>query len=331
MPWYLDLVAVGLMAVAGIGYMQVYYRWLMKSTPMTKDGYKVQFSRLMLLEAEWKLEKKGEEENLNLMALQVGGYKFDSSMVLKLLIYYGIASLAEYWLGGFLNALALTSGYAIATLGMAHYHMRKNYQMALVHISQLPIAAPAEFRQYGLYAWNPFDLKSALEKLESLNIRKNYLTSKVQNIQRHSKIHRFGRTSPGEETEIGSMVEETDSIARHIEALTTCIKEELLTNDDFLIAEAGNKPKQLEKNVEGAPVSPEPEESGSPHHIEVMKGIASNPNLPAEVAERAEKLVKKHDAQEAERQRQKEIADALISIETVEKYYEADEEKGMTT
>lgn len=351
MTWYMDLVAILLMAVAGIGYMHAYYSWLMRSTPLTKDGYKVRFNRLMKLEGEWRLGNKFKEQNLNLRALQEETSSFDSSMILKMLVYYSLTSLVIWVTDWSIYAVALTAGYWIVTLGLAHIEMRKNYKMALVHISQLPITAPAEFQQYGRYAWNPFDLKSALEQLYSLRIQERNLQKSAEETK-----HRISQVSNDQvlfdleenlpsnlrgvdkvshhilldlEEGLSCLLQDVDNVTRHIQGLTTCIQEELLTNDDSLIAKSGNETKQRQPNVVTPPESSETEEpidSKLPYHIEEMKGIASNPNLPRDVVERAEKLVKKHDEQEVERKRQAEIDEALVSIKTVENFYEKNEE-----
>ena len=59
-----------------------------------------------------------------------------------------------------------------------------------------------------------------------------------------------------------------------------------------------------------------------PHHIDRMRTLAESTSLPSEVRGRAERLVKEHEATEKERAKENELAEALLEIETVEKYYE---------
>lgn len=330
MPWYLDIVALGAMLVTGRGYMKGYHWKLMRSKAITKDGFKIRFNELMLLESKRNLGKE-EEKFLNLTKRQKEDYRFDTGMGSRLFLYYGVSSLAAFWLGDVIIPLAMTGGYALAVLGMAHYNMHSNYKVGLRHIGQLDIAVPIEWRKHGLYAWNPYDMRGALNQLDSLKKELKHVEQVEKDAHQELAQYSGGIATLTDKNELEGYRNAVDSVKRHIEALTTCIQEELLL--DKVPPYLQDHPEILEMKaeviLEKTAIPMAVEEKAEPHHIEVMKEIASNPDLPAEVAERAEKLVKKHDEQEAERKRQSAIDEALLSIETVEKFYEKNEEKVM--
>ena len=235
----------------------------------------------------------------------------------------------EQWVFEPIDNLSMTAGYGLGLLLYAHYGMRKQYRLGIAEVKQLSVTAPEEYREQGSYAWNPFNVQALLQEMELKKVDKWDLEQKVKRYRIEGDKYGFEFSTPSQKKLWEEAVQKLHAVERNIEAMKTCMNEELLTHKtpDYLVGVLNNDLKRLEASPTKQLESPMTVTPESPHHIEVMKEIASNPNLPTEVAERAERLVRLHDENELERKRQVAIDEALLSIETVEKFYEKNEEE----
>lgn len=64
------------------------------------------------------------------------------------------------------------------------------------------------------------------------------------------------------------------------------------------------------------------EKAEAPYHIEMMKAIASDNEIPDELKEQAKELILRHNEKEIAQQREAKINQAKLEIETVSKYYD---------
>jgi hypothetical protein len=320
MPWYLDIILmIGLVIGCHIALTKDAKKRV--AVPVkTKDGYSVG-----ILEMQ-KIEQKRTLTGNNKWRSIMGNLYLPGTTEDFMSITLFITGLSYVLVGNTLDYFFLIPNEVmgfLAIIGMFYWSyvaMKQCVSEASDFIGQLYIDAPSDFKQYGQYVKNPFDVFETLTELQVEEEEWEKMKTR-RDIQGRELIE-LNRKGDGERLEY--LENQLTLIGKKVTLRAGLLTKNLLTDNPPAvireIIEANQK--LLEPLVESElkePKSVEPKKN-LPHYIEVMKEITLNPHLPSEVIQEAQDLIDAYESDEAKRKRQKVVDDALLEINTAKKY-----------
>lgn len=330
MPWYIDLVMMAILCTVGTVLSVVSMKESLEAKLLTKDGYKVTIPQIR------ELEKKRTFNAHTFFHMSANLFTskadiFGISLVMALLGYAIIGNIVEYFLP-VENAIAgvLTM---VFMLWMFYSDTRKSYKESASFIEQLSIESPEEFKQYGAFAKNPLDAQAVMKEL--VKLEEEWERTQTLRDDQERKVAELEKENEGNESEWLQLQRKNlahlEDNLRHLSSNMT-VKAGLLSKN--LLTD--NPPKGIQELIEAKQsvvqmtmeASSEEELSTEviqerkavPHYIEVMKAIVLNLNLPEAVRDEAQALVVAYEESEENQERQREIDNALLEIQTVKRF-----------
>lgn len=321
MPWYWDIILIGALSVVSSILFANYSKKLAERPLITKDGYTVMVNQLVEIEKKSTFNRR-EFRNLYTSSFTHFGEACVVVLLSSLLIYATMGNLIG-WLTPVTNESIGVMFIALSFLMFIHDN-RKSKRLLTTYVSNMKMEAPEEFKEYGRYAKNPFDVKDAMRKIAELE--EEWDKTKTHRDDQQRKISEYQKN--GQSTEWLQTLQEglehlNHSLTRTGSEITMqvgLISENLLTDTPSRLLMEIIQDKQAEEQSgkdEGLNLS----SKNVPHYIAVMKEIASNHHLPEDIRARAERVIDTHLKKEVEKEKESEIKKSLIEIETVERYY----------
>lgn len=307
MIWYYDLLLIlGISIVSSIALSKRKPK-IKKTMAETKDGYHVTVKEMVDLE-----EKRAFGEELLKAKL---GTESDSESGEVILILFFLGLFGAYVVIGniidhFLHIPNEVFGSSfILAFFLALYQAEKAFmQNGIQFIGELTIEAPGDMKQYGAYVKNPFDVHTTIAKMKEFEEK-----WEVQKTRRDKfALESVDDQSKRRQERLEKLDKELESISKKITVQAGLLATNLMTDnpsDDIrAIIEANQKP-DLARSTKSVP-----------HYIGVMKEIALNVDMPDDVREEAQELVNAYETKEIDREKEKEINEARLEIETVKKH-----------
>lgn len=308
MIWYFDLLLIFGLSIASIIALVKAVPKTDKTVAKTKDGYSVTVKQMLELE-----EKRAFGESV--LKRKLGEMASDTDIVELLMTLYAFGLFVFYILLGNLidhffpvpNEL-FACAFVLAFFFIFYKVEKASMQEGVDFIKELTIEAPPEMKQYGAYVKNPFDIYGTMTKMKE---------SEEKWERKKTRRDRFvleagENPSIQKRDELKKLDKELEVISKKITVQAGLLATNLMTDnpsDDIRsIIEANQKPDlaRATKSV--------------PHYIGVMKEIALNVDMPDDVREEAQELVNAYETKEIDREKEKEINEARLEIETVRKH-----------
>lgn len=309
MPWYLDIVSFVIVLVVFETFLTKKKTALFKRNYETKDGYQVNTKQLNEFYkyktfsnyVENPIEKLSDSIESSKSGLSAFGY-----LVLTVLAY-GVIGNGLSMLVGVPNEWV---GYLV--LVVAIFNEIKTYvpieKELETWVGQLMIETPKEYSAYGRYVKNPIDVRETIQILEEEKRHLDIATTRRDEYALKRKEF-GGRRYPKEN--LAHLENRVSKHSKEITVLVGKLKKNLLTDNPTGIVE-----EILHANQKPSLVS---HTKRTPHHIEILQNISSNDGLPDNVRLEAQSLLDIHKEEELDEQKQREIDEALLDINTVKK------------
>lgn len=307
MPWFTEIAMLIPVVVAVSGYLKSVEHFTLRKKVKSKEGVVLHLGRTLALEERRNhaIQIQGDEAFLAIR-------KWGEDILLQLSFHATVVYLMTTAIAVFsptVSPFIVTSGVIIGHAMSRHRDLALATKKALPYINNLVVLTPPAYQQYGMYSKNPFDVTGMLDEITDV-------TQRQQELLEQQTL----------ENEMDSVdYSETELALNWIDS-TLSSTNESLQRGGFLVDEVpsyiiqevtdANMPVPIEEIIEVTETFDE-----TPHHIQAMMKIASNPSLPPDITSRAEQLIVDHTETNKDRKRQEEIQEALASIETVEKYY----------
>ena len=307
MIWYFDLLLMAVLSIVSLIVLVVKVPKTEKTMAETNDGYTVTVKQMVELE-----EKRALGENVLTKILS----EFDGESAVELLMtlyflglfvfYVCIGNLINHF-GGIPNEIFGCS-FVLLYFGILYKVAQATMQSGVKLIKELNIEAPIEMKQYGAYVKNPFDIYGTIKNMKEWEEK-----WEVKKTRRDKYLFESGDSPSDSRLEgLEKLDKELEFISKKITVQAGMLSTTLMTDnpsDDIRsIIEANQKPDlaRATKSV--------------PHYIGVMKEIALNTDMPDDVREEAQELVDAYETKEIDREKEKEINEARLEIETVKKH-----------
>lgn len=333
MDWVIEIVfSLGVFILfAGEYYSED--RQARKTVGKTADGYHLS------VETAYSLQKKANTLTYGVTAL---GQEKEGLVSIETKL------MSSAMIGLFLVATAITdnTGYFIPIVGFPFialcywlsFELKREVKKAKLEIGKVTLLAPEETKDLGKYVTNPFASKLNQELFLStyqiIQRKKQERQDYFDQLLRHKKdVWAINKSlEPLPQSQIDKLDERADRVyensilnyQKELEEIVSKNGEEFFTNElpvgfsldvPALPEETAKIEPKME--VELALV----EDAGMPHHINVIKGISLNTNLPDDVRERANRFIESYEEEQMKKEHEEELAQALLELATVEKYY----------
>lgn len=308
MIWYFDLLLIFGVSIASIVAFVMAVPQADKTPAETKDGYKVTVRQMLELEEKRALGNAILKE-------KIGDTGNDSDLFDLLMTLYAFGLFLFYILLGNLidhyfpipNEL-FGCAFVLAFFFIFYKVEQASMQAGVDFIKELSIEAPPEMKQYGAYVKNPFDIygtmtkmKESEEKWERKKTRRDRFVLEAGDNPSIQKLD-----------ELKKRDKELELISKKITVQAGLLATNLMTDnptDDIRAIIAENQKPDMARATKSVP-----------HYIGVMKEIALNGDMPDDVREEAQALVNAYETKEVDREKEKEINEARLEIETVKKH-----------
>lgn len=337
MLWYFDLLGMAVFCVIGTILLTLQKKEGREAVVMTKDGYPVTIPQMLELEKKRTFNNNELEVLARNMFTSRGDF-ISIGLIVSLLGYVIVGNILELLFPLFQNGV-VGIGFMAFMLATFYFESEKSFKESVVFIGKMSIESPEEFKHYGKYAKNPFDVHDTMRQLmkheedwEKTQTLRDNQKRKVEEIVKDS-------TSNGSEwLEYQYQKETLEHHEKHLHKLggemtlkAGLLSKNLLTDNPSKAIKSIVDAKVLAEQSAAEETPPESslEEISEalleptkpvPHYIEVMKEIVLNPNLPKEVTDEAQALVDAYEKNEENQERQREIDNALLEIQTVKQY-----------
>lgn len=308
MIWYFDLLLFLGVIIACFVLYGVFLPKQEKTKVRTLDGYEVTLKEMVMLEQKRALHDAE-------LTKELSGITGDSDALEPLTLLYGLGMLVVYaFIGSLFNHfLGIPNELFGVAFTLFFFTCCFLYDKACIKrgvefVQKLSIEAPPEWKQYGAYAKNPFDVYNTLTKMTKEEEQWELLKTRLED-------HRLKLSVEDEAVESERLTKkekELEIVSKRITVHAGLLANSLMTDNPSAEVRA-----ILEANLQKVVV---PLKTLSPHYIEVMKEITLNIALPEDVRKQAQELVDAYSNKEVEREKEKMIADALLEIETVKKH-----------
>lgn len=309
MPWYLDIVSFVVVLIILETFLIKKKTALLKRNYETKDGYQVNTKQLNEFYKyktfshyiENPLEKMSNSIESSKSGLSAFGYLFLTVLAYSV-IGNGLSlllSVPNEWIGYLVLIIAIVN--EIRT----YIPLEKELE---TWVGQFMIETPKEYSAYGRYVKNPIDVKETIKILEEEKRQLDIATTRRDEYALKRKEF-GGRRYPKEN--LAHLENRVSKHSKEITVLVGKLKKNLLTDNPTGIVE-----EILQTNQKPSLVS---QIKQTPHHIEILQNISSNDGLPDNVRLEAQSLLDSHKEEELDEQKQREIDEALLDINTVKK------------
>lgn len=338
MAWYFDIIALIALILGGHTLLIKDAKKRIAVPLTTKDGYRVSIAQMERIErnrtfperASWGERLKDLTQSL--YTSDNAGDNIPALIIGTGIVYVTIGNLLDFFLG--VPNLLLGGLTAVVLMYSSFSTTKKSVSKIEDLIGLMSIEAPQDFKKYGKYAKNPFDVFSTITQLKKeeedwgkmetqrdnqkreLDILLNKSNNRTGEIEPESRLQRdIKRCQENLEWRESQLIDIGGDVL--IEA--GLLKNNLLTNQPSEAIQEIIDMNELSATSE-SPVVHKTVEERVPHYIEVMKEIALNPKLPAEVTSEAKAIVDAYRENEVDQEQQKLIDDALLEINTVKKF-----------
>lgn len=330
MPWYLDVLAMMILCALGTVGLALQMKENREETLLTKDGYPVTIHQIRELEKKRTFNSHAFS-SLSNNVFTSNGDVFGISLVMALLAYAFVGNIVEYF---FTVENALTGILTLVGMLVVFYRdIQKSFKESVVFIEGLSIESPGEFAQYGAYAKNPLDAQAVMKEL--VKLEEKWERTQTLRDDQERKVEELAKENEGNESEWLQLQQKN---LAHLEGDLRNLSSEMTVKAGLLSKNllTDNPPKLIQALIEAkqSAVQPAKEASGEeelsteviqekkavPHYIEVMKAIVLNLNLPEAVRDEAQALVVAYEESEENQERQREIDNALLEIQTVKRF-----------
>lgn len=308
MIWYFDLLLFFGVIIACFVLYGVFLPKQEKTKVRTLDGYEVTLKEMVILEQKRALHDAE-------LTKELSGITGDSDALEPLMFLYGLGMLVVYaFIGSLFNHfLGIPNELFGVAFTLFFFTCCFLYDKACIKrgvefVQKLSIEAPPEWKQYGAYAKNPFDVYNTLTKMTKEEETWELLKTRLE--ERRLKLSVEDEAVESEW--LTKKEKELEIVSKRITVHAGLLANSLMTDNPSAEVRA-----ILEANLQKVVV---PLKTLSPHYIDVMKEITLNIALPEDVRKQAQELVDAYSNKEVEREKEKMIADALLEIETVKKH-----------
>lgn len=317
MPWYLDIILmIGLVIGCHIALTNDAKRRV--AVPVkTKDGYIVEAQHMQKIE-----QKRTLTGNNKLKGIMVNLY-LPGTIEDFIGVMFFITGLSYVLVGNTLDYFFLIPNEVmgfLAIIGMFYWAfavMKQGISETSDYVGQLYIEAPTDFKQYGQYVKNPFDVFDTLMQLKFEEEDWEKMKT-LRDIQGRELIE-LNRKGDGERLKY--LENQLTQIGKKVTLQAGLLTKNLLTdNPPEVIREILEANRKLSEPSEQAELKTVEPKKNIPHYIGVMKEITLNLHLPSEVIQEAQDLIDAYESDEAKRKRQQVVDDALLEINTAKKY-----------
>ena len=330
MPWYIDLLMIAFLCACGTAVLAIQMKDNREATLLTKDGYPITIPQMIELEKK-RTFNSHTFAHLTSEVYTSKGDIFFISGVIAILAYVTAGNLVEYFLP--IQNLVVGILTLVLVMSIFLYESQKSFKKSVAFIAELSIESPEEFKQYGTYAKNPFDAKATMDELVKLEEKWEKAQTLRDNQER--KLEEIVKESSSKKNEwLQYQIETLENHEKQLRKLGSemtikagLLSKNLLTdNPPKVIKDIIEAKQSVVKSITEEPSMEEPSEviihpkKAVPHYIEVMKQIVLNPNLPKAVTDEAQALVDAYEINEENEERQREIDNALLEIQTVKRY-----------
>lgn len=307
MVWLTEVAILAPVVGAVYGYLKTAEHVTLRKKVKSKEGVSLHLGRTLALEERrhHAIQIQGEENFLSIR-------QWRENLLLSVSVHATVVFLmtsACALLIPSVSPVIITSGVVIGHAVSRHRDLTRATRKALPYINELVVLTPPEYKQYGMYSKNPFDVTGMLDEITN-NTKRQQELLKQQTLEHEMDSGEDSETQLAL-TWIDSTLSSTNESLRRggflVDEVPSYVVQEVIDANEFLPIE---EIKEVTKTFSETP----------PHIRELMK-IASNPGLPPEITSRAERLIVDHDDTNKDRKQQEEIQEALATIETVEKYY----------
>lgn len=308
MIWYFDLLLFfGLIIVCFVLY-GVFLPKQEKTKVRTMDGYEVTVKEMVVLEQKRSLHEAELSKHLS-------GIADDSDALEPLMAMYGMGMLFvyailgtitnHYW--GIPNEL-FGVAFTLLFFTCCFLYDKDSMKSGVEFIQKLSIEAPPEWKQYGAYAKNPFDVYNTVIKMREQEEKWEVHKTRIDEF----RLKMSKKDEDNDSEWLAKKERDLEIISKRITVHAGLLANSLMTDNPSAEVRA-----ILEANQQPVVV---PLKTLAPHYIEVMREISLNAALPEEVRKEAQELVDAYRNKDVEKMNEKMIADALLEIETVKRY-----------